>query len=281
MQPALPSQTALRVAMRRAAHQIYDAKPLVLDDPLAVRILGTKYAEEVSRTPTRPDKPFSAALRAFMVARSRYAEDNLAQAVANGMTQYVLLGAGLDTFAYRNPHPGLRVFEVDHPATQAWKHELLGENAIPVPESVAHVPVDFERQSLPEELRTAGFDMDAPAFFTWLGVVPYLTQAAFRATIGFIAERAPGSGVTLDYAQPREALPFFEKLALDSLSERVALAGEPFQLFFRPEEMTAEFAGFGRIENLGSDQLNERYFKGREDTLKLMGTAARLFTAWR
>ena len=121
MEPAVPSKTALRVALRRAAHQLYDAHPLVLDDPIAVPILGDTYAEELRRTPTRPDRPFSVGLRAFMVARSRYAEDNLAQAVAAGVTQYVLLGAGLDTFAHRNPYSQVRVFEVDHPATQQWK----------------------------------------------------------------------------------------------------------------------------------------------------------------
>src|ERR1700677_1481736 len=125
METAAPSKTALRVALRRAAHQLYDAHPLVLDDPIAVPILGATYAEELRRTPTRPDRPFSVGLRAFLVARSRYAEDNLAQAVGQGVTQYVLLGAGLDTFAHRNLYPQLHVFEVDHPATQQWKRDLL------------------------------------------------------------------------------------------------------------------------------------------------------------
>src|SRR5580658_3273153 len=125
MDQAQPSRTALRVALRRAAHQLYDAQPLVLDDPIAVSILGDTYAEELRRTPTRPDRPFSVGLRAFLVARSRYAEDTVGRAVVQGVTQYVLLGAGLDTFAHRNPYPQLRVFEVDHPATQQWKHELL------------------------------------------------------------------------------------------------------------------------------------------------------------
>src|SRR5271155_4552094 len=111
MEEARPSRTALRVALRRAAHQLYDPPPLVLDDPIAVPILGETYLPEVHRTATKLHKPFSVALRAFLVARSRYAEDNLAHAVARGTTQYVLLGAGLDTFAHRNPHPRLRVFE--------------------------------------------------------------------------------------------------------------------------------------------------------------------------
>src|ERR1700679_3956733 len=130
MEEARPSRTALRVALRRAAHQLYDVKPLVLDDPIAVPILGQEFLPEVHKTITKLTKPFSTALRAFLVARSRYAEDTLSSAVTQGVTQYVLLGAGLDTFAYRNPYPSLRVFEVDHPATQQWKRELLATSDI-------------------------------------------------------------------------------------------------------------------------------------------------------
>src|SRR5713101_1581134 len=170
MQTATPSRTALRVALRRAAHQLYDARPLVFNDPIAVPILGTTYAEELRRTPTRPDRPFSVALRAFLVARSRYAEDMLARAVAQGVTQYVLLGAGLDTFAYRNPYPHLRVFEVDHPATQQWKRDLLYQNSIPIPPTLIYAPLDFETQafgtqSLPTQLRATGFNPQAPTLF--------------------------------------------------------------------------------------------------------------------
>src|ERR1700735_4816428 len=170
MEHAIASRTALSVALRRAAHQLHDS-PIVFNDPVAVPILGADYVERLRRTPLRPDRPFSTALRAFLVARSRYAEDHLKRAVENGVKQYVLLGAGLDTFAYRNPHPQLRVFEVDHPATQQWKRELLQRNLIAIPDSIAYTPVDFERQSLAEELGIAGFNGQAPAFFSWLGVV--------------------------------------------------------------------------------------------------------------
>src|SRR5947209_5707289 len=175
MEAARPSRTALRVAMRRAAHQIYDAHPLVFEDPLAAPILGREYLNEVERTATRLNKPFSVSLRAFLVARSRYAEDNLAHAVERGITQYVLLGAGLDTFAHRNPYPNLQVFEVDHPATQQWKRELLQTGSLPAPANLTYVPVDFERELLSEQLHSTGFNLQSPAFFAWLGVVPYLT----------------------------------------------------------------------------------------------------------
>ncbi|MEO6816152.1 MAG: class I SAM-dependent methyltransferase [Edaphobacter sp.] len=281
MEAAKPSRTALRVAMRRAAHQIYDAQPLVFADPFAVSILGDTYADEVRRTPTRPDRPFSVALRAFLVARSRYAEDNLARAVERGVSQYVLLGAGLDTFAHRNTYSGLKVFEVDHPATQQWKRELLEAGGIAAPERLTYAPVDFEQQSLPAQLAEAGFDTSVPSFFAWLGVVPYLTAEAFRATLSFIATQLQGSGVVMDYSQPRRVLPFFEQLAHDSLASRVALAGEPFQLFFTPEEIAAELVDFREIEDLGTAELNHRYFAERSDALRLMGAAGRLLCAWR
>jgi methyltransferase (TIGR00027 family) len=280
MQSAIPSRTALRVALRRAAHQIYDAKPLILDDPIAVPILGDTYADELNRTPTRTDRPFSVGLRAFLVARSRYAEDTLAVAVAGGVTQYVLLGAGLDTFAHRNPYPQLRVFEVDHPATQQWKRDLIEANALSLPKNLVYAPVDFECQSLPEQLLEAGFDTGAPAFFAWLGVVPYLTLDAFRATIGFIAAQSAGSGLVLDYCQPRSALPFFEQLAFDSLASRVQQAGEPFQLFFTPPEIASELGSFYNLEDVGSHEINMRYLADRTDSLKVLGSAGRLLSAW-
>jgi methyltransferase (TIGR00027 family) len=280
MQSVIPSRTALRVALRRAAHQLYDARPLVLDDPIAVSILGERYAEELHRTPVRPDRPFSVGLRAFIVARSRYAEDMLKEAVAQGVNQYVLLGAGLDTFAHRNPYPGLRVFEVDHPATQSWKRELLAEGTLTSPANHVYAPVDFETQDLPTQLGVAGFDFEAPAFFAWLGVIPYLTHDAFRSTVDFIASLPRGSGLVLDYAQPRSVLPFREQLAYDSLASRVQLVGEPFQLFFTPTKIAMELDAFYNLEDLGSGEINSRYFAGRADKLRALGSAGRLLSAW-
>lgn len=244
-------------------------------------MLGDDYAEEVRRTPVRPDRPFSVALRAFLVARSRFAEDMLAEAVAQGVRQYVLLGAGLDTFAHRNRFPQLQVFEVDHPATQAWKRELLVKNKLSAPERLSYVPLDFEHQTLGEQLRLAGFDAGTPAFFAWLGVVPYLTSPAFRATLAFLGSLPRGTGVVLDYGQPRHVLPLREQLSQDSLTSRVAQAGEPFHLFFTPDEMAAELREFSVIEDMGSREINARYFAHRTDSLKLMGSAGRLLCAWK
>jgi methyltransferase (TIGR00027 family) len=274
------SRTALGVALRRAVHQLHDS-PAVLSDPIAVPILGATYAERLQATAEERDETFSRSQRAFLVARSRYAEDKLNEAVAAGVRQYVLLGAGLDTFAHRNPHPQLRVFEVDHPATQRWKRELLETSGIAIPARLSYAPVDFEVQELAAQLEAAGFDAHAPAFFAWLGVVPYLTLNAFRATLASVASRPAGSGVTFDYGQPREALSLSEQLVRDALASRVGLTGEPFQLFFTPAEVARELARFTRMEDLGSTEINARYFNRRTDQLAVRGSGGRLVSAWK
>ena len=182
MQTGRASRTALRVAQRRAVHQVLD-QPCVLTDPIAIPLLGPEFSYDAAGEM----HPFARAFRAFMAARSRYAEDRLAACVALGVTQYVILGAGLDTFAYRNPFPELRVFEVDFPATQEWKRALLAAADIAVPANLTFVPLDFEHMTLAAGLAGAGFDSSKPAFFGWLGVVPYLTLPAFRATLETIA----------------------------------------------------------------------------------------------
>ncbi len=278
MDACVPSRTALRVALRRAAHQILD-QPLVFEDPLAVRILGRAYAEDLRRTPTRRDRPFSVGLRAFLVARSRFAEDALERSVRAGATQYVVLGAGLDTFAYRNPYPELEVFEVDHPATQAWKRDLLRESGTVVPDNVRYVAVDFERECLGARLLREGLDQRRRTFYSMLGVVPYLTMEAFRGTIGLIASSSPGSGLAFDYGQPAEVLSPTERLAHASLSSRVALAGEPFRLFFTPAGVARELQGFEAIDDLGVEEINARYFRDRTDGLEVRGSAGRMVSA--
>ena len=276
---AQPSRTALRVALRRAAHQLVDARPLVFEDPLAVRILGPAAAEELKRTPRSERRPFSAGLRAWLVARARFAEDVLAASLRDhGTRQYLVLGAGLDTFAIRNPFPELRVFEVDHPSTQAWKRDQLKAAGLEIPENAQLVPVDFEQQSLPDQLAAAGFDPALPTVTAWLGVVPYLTSEAFASTCRFLGTFAPGSAVIFDYGQPRSALPPVEQLMHDSLAARVAQAGEPFQLFFTPAALAAELHRLGLtvVEDLGRAELNARYFAERRDGLGLRGQGGRL-----
>jgi len=278
MQTGQPSKTALRVAIRRAAHQLMD-RPPVLDDPIALPLLGSGYARDLERASHKVARDF----RCFMAARSRYVEDRLAEAVSQGVAQYVILGAGLDTFAYRNPFPALRAFEVDLPATQEWKRALLSEARIPEPASLTFVALDFEHKTLAEGLAESGFDSTRPAFFGWLGVVPYLTLEAFRSTLSAVAQLPAGSGIGFDYGVPPETLSPLGRTAFNALAGRVAAAGEPFQLFFTPRTMEAELrrAGFHRFEKLDSDQLNELYFKDRADSLKLSALGlGMLATAW-
>ena len=277
------------MALRRAAHQLHDAQPLVFDDPLAVRILGKEHAEDLRRTPDAERRPFSAALRAFVVARARIAEDAVAESYRDrGVRQYLVLGAGLDTFAYRQSFartlPDLRVFEVDHPATQAWKREMLAAAGIAVPDSARLVPVDFESGAdLAVALADAGLDASAGVCTSWLGVVPYLTRDAFRTTMQVLRGFGAGSELTFDYSLPREALGPVEQLMLDSLADRVRRAGEPFQLFMTPVDVGAEMAraGFEIIENIDNLSLLEKFFVGRADGLKPRGAAGRICRARR
>jgi methyltransferase (TIGR00027 family) len=278
METGRASKTAFRVAHRRAVHQILD-RPPVLDDPIAVPLLGPDFAYD----PVREMGRIARAFRAFMAARNRYAEDRLAESVAQGITQYVILGAGLDTFAYRNPFSQLRVFEVDFPATQERKRASLAAAALPLPANLTFVPLDFEHQTLAQGLAEAGFDPNLPAFCGWLGVVPYLSLQAFRSTLETIARLPAGSALSFDYALSRHTLGPLRRLAFDALSRRVAAAGEPFRLFFTPAELDAEFrnAGFRRFEQRSSYELNKLYFAGRSDGLKLPSPGLGMMaTAW-
>jgi methyltransferase (TIGR00027 family) len=282
MQEARPSRTAMRVAMRRAAHQLFD-NPKVLNDPIALQIIGPEAAAGLKADRNSHESRVARNLRAFLVARSRFAEDELARAMGRGVTQYVVLGAGLDTFAYRNRHEdfALRVFEVDYPATQEWKRKKLAEAGIAIPTSVTYAPVDFERQTLAEGLKLAGFDASKSAFFSWLGVTMYLTEDSVMSTFGFIASTPAGGGIAFDYAVPRSSLNWIGRIALDALSHRVAAAGEPFRTFFEPSVLAERLRqiGFRRVEDLAADEINARYFKDRADRLRVTGSAGHLMSA--
>jgi methyltransferase (TIGR00027 family) len=261
--------------MRRAAHQLLD-DPKVLDDPVALRIIGKENAEALRADPARFESSrLSPYLRAFMAARSRYAEDELALAVGRGVSQYVILGAGLDTFAYRNPYPAgtLRVFEVDHPATQGWKMGCLEEAGIPVPGDLEFVPLDFASSTLGQGLERAGFDHGRCAFFSWLGVTEYLTVEGVMETLRFIASAPAGSGVLFDYMLEPSLLAPSQRYIFDIIAGHVASSGEPWQAFFDPAPLTAELRamGFGHVDDHGQEQINERYFRDRKDGLRVGG----------
>jgi methyltransferase (TIGR00027 family) len=249
METGQPSRTAFSAARYRAAHQLIEGGE-IFSDPLAVRILGVP--------PDAEEAPGRRAMRLFIAARTRFAEDALAAAVAGGTRQLFVLGAGLDTFAYRNPWPELRVFEVDHPDTQAWKRQRLADAGIKAPETLTYVPVDFERETL-------RLDAEPGAFFLWLGVVPYLSRVGFDETLGLIAatERAE---VVFDYAMPPSSMSAERRAALEARAARVASIGEPWQTYFMPDDLAAELRGrgFAEIEDLGPAELAARWF-GRPD----------------
>ena len=277
-----PSVTAQRVAMRRAAHQLLD-DPKVFDDPVALRIIGRESASALQADPYQFEAtPLSPYLRAFVAARSQYAEDELSLGVRRGVRQFVILGAGLDTFAYRNPYPEgvLHVFEVDHPTTQTWKRARLEEVGITLPGNLTFAPVDFETQTLEEGLRSAGYNLDKGTFFSWLGVTEYLTTEAVMVALRFIASAKVGSGVVFDYMISPSLLTSARRSRLDALSRRVASAGEPWQAFFDPEVLTKDLRamGFGYVEDRGPEEINARYFKNRKDGLQV-GSLSHLMKA--
>ena len=279
MKTGVGSRTALGVARLRAAHQHLD-NPIIFRDPLASRIAP---GAETAPSTADPDSPFSRSLRAFIVARSRFTEDQIAAFFNRGVRQYVVLGAGLDTFAYRNPFaPALKVFEVDHPETQVRKLQCMKAAAIPIPDSVTYIPVNFEGESLARGLgATPGFDTASPALFSLLGVVVYLTLPSVLTTLRVIASLPPGSGVVFDYASPTLDIPLREKIFLERLSERVSMLGEPFRLMLHPEEFSRILheLGFTEIEDLGRCELNARYFCGRCDGFEITGNSARIISA--
>jgi methyltransferase (TIGR00027 family) len=261
MQPGQPSRTALSAAGHRAAHQVLE-RGGIFTDPLALRILGPD-AEAAVRSAERD--PSKKAMRLFIAVRTRFAEDALAAAVTRGVRQLVVLGAGLDTYACRTPWGDrLRIFEVDHPATQAWKRQRLAEAAIPLPAALAFAPVDFERETLADGLNAAGFDPAQPTFFTWLGVVPYLTEPAVFSTLGFMAGLPGGAHVVFDYGNPPAAGPGQDEFAAfqASLAARVASLGEAFRSHFETDVLHAKLTalGFREIEDLGRSLIRQRYF---------------------
>jgi methyltransferase (TIGR00027 family) len=270
------------VGASRAAHQLFDL-PRVFVDPVALPILGPEAAARIRGAQWRFNTLYSRYLRALLVARSRIAEDALSEAVARGVRQYVLLGAGLDTFAHRNPHAavGLRVFEVDHPATQEWKRQLLSRARLPSPESLTYVPINFETQQLAEQLRANGFRADEPVFFAWLGVTVYLTRDAIEQTLKFVAQSTDRSGIAFDYMNLPPHPGLLRRLGLKLMLRRFAAVGEPWRTFFDPPQLHAELKslGFATVQDFGADEINARYFNHADARLRV-GGFGRVVLAW-
>ncbi|MGB2679420.1 MAG: SAM-dependent methyltransferase [Candidatus Acidiferrum sp.] len=272
MQPGEPSHTALGAAAHRAVHQVLE-HGRIFADPLAVRILGADAEAAVRDAENNPSRRM---LRLFVAVRTRFAEDAMAAAVARGVRQLVVLGAGLDTYAYRNAFAEtLHVFEVDHPATQAWKRQWLAEAAIPLPHTLTFAPIDFQRETLADGLAAAGFDPAKQSFFTWLGVVPYLSVQAVFSTLEFIARLPGGAHVVFDYGNPPASGGGRDEFdtAQDALAARVASIGEAFRSYFETEALHAKLMalGFRETEDLGPALIRERYFANRGGSLSDRG----------
>ena len=272
----LPSQTALTAAAARAAHLIVDGEPIIFADHLAAALLGERSDEFIGYHRAHGTHLVLSCARAQVLCRSRFTETRLAACVRNGTTQYVILGAGLDSFAYRADaaHEGpARVFEVDHPGTQQWKRDHLAAAAIPVPDSVSFVPVDFERDSLAGRLSGAGFDPSRPALVSWLGVTMYLTQAAIGQTLAEIGGFAPGTQLITDYMLPAGLRDEAGRTYADLVAPAAAEHGEPWLTCLAPGGMSAllEEHGFGAVEHVRQRDSIPAALWDRTDSLRPAG----------
>ncbi|MDE2363359.1 MAG: class I SAM-dependent methyltransferase [Hyphomicrobiales bacterium] len=258
------SRTARGAALHRASHQVFEGGA-IFSDPYACAILGLTPEQAAEEEGTDAGRR---RMRLFIAARARFAEDRLARAAARGVRQTVVLGAGLDTFALRNPYAqaGLRVFEVDHPDTQKWKRERLEAMGMAPPQTLTFAPVDFERDDLATQLRAAGLDMAEPAFFIWLGVTPYLTREATFATLRAVAS-IPGAEVAFDYTEERERYEGESRAFHEALLARVAAVGEPIVGFWKPVALSAALSALGMIEQEDLDvaAIREIYFRVPRD----------------
>lgn len=284
-----PSRTALVTAYARAYHQIID-RPTIFSDALAAALLGVT-ADELTELSTQVDDRMGAMIndrprRLFFAARARVAEDAIAAAVDAGTRQVVILGAGLDTFAYRNQNSALRVFEIDHPATQAWKRDRLAAAGIGIPATLTLVPVDFETQDLATELDSNAFTRTEPAVFVWLGVIFYLTPSAARATLEYIAGQARPVDVVFDYLQSPSSEE--DRADMRARAMRLAAAGEPFRSYFTPEDLAAllRAVGFTTIDDRAAHEvitayLDEKHSDGTQQETARVLEASRIVRASR
>lgn len=264
------SRTALAVAWLRAAHQVIDGDPKILEDPVAGPILGASVPAAILARRDEWQRPGPRAWRSHVLLRSRYAEDRLAAAVARGVRQYVLLGAGYDTFAYRQPKwaDEVRIFEVDQPATQRAKQAALAGANVAIPRNVTFVPVNFQTDRLDATMQAAGLNSGLPSFVSWLGVMVYITEAASDNVFRFVASLVRGSEVVFTFA-PRRSEETGSQGSVSRVASAVAELGEPWQTFTDPDELALKLRGFGfsDVSVLSPTEAAARYFRERADGL--------------
>jgi methyltransferase (TIGR00027 family) len=284
MEEGRPSATATIAAMMRAAHLVLDNDPKIFEDSLALPLSGVENeaalqerlraieTEMARRSTPEFAQAFLRYNRAGASLRQRYTEDELGKAVERGVAQYVILGAGLDSFAYRRPDliGVLQVFEVDHPATQQWKRARLQELHLTPPSNLTFIPLNFEQQTLAEGLRAGGHRPELPTFISWLGVTQYLTEEAVFNTLQYVASLAPGSEIVFQYVVPEVLLDDESRRLLAMFQAGAAARGEPWLSLFEPSALIARVKelGFSQVWNFGPEEANARYFAGRTDGLR-------------
>lgn len=278
--PATPDNTAVRVALWRALHVLADTPPHVFDDQVGLALV----APDADWTKRQDMSPFTRPFRASILARARYVEELLEQRVSQGVAQYVILGAGLDTFAQRRPELAshLHVFEIDQPGPQAWKRQRLIELGFGVPSFLRLVPVDFERgDAWLERLVVAGFDATHPALVASTGVSMYLTREAIAATLRQIAGLARGTTLVMSFMLPIELAEPEVRPGIEAAARGARANGTPFISFFKPDEMLdlARASGFRAVEHVSAAALTQRYFADRSDGLRPPNNSEELLVA--
>jgi methyltransferase (TIGR00027 family) len=269
----------MMAAVVRGRHRLEDPPPWILDDPIALEFVGPSWKEMATSSDARWSNELSRQMRAGIATRSRYAEDRLD---LGDFQQYVLLGAGLDSFPWRRHEllGPLRIFEVDHPISQAWKRERIDALGLPTSEHHVFAPVDFEVESLEDGLGAAGFDWTQPTIFSWLGVIPYLTITAVEATLRTIAMCQSGSEVVFEYGLAHRFMDEFGREFFSGFSTVAAKVGEPLRTGWSPDgaEQVVARCGLRVADHPSRDELVDRYFGGRADGLRPW-SASRLMAA--
>lgn len=266
------STTAEYVARYRAAHQVLDV-PTILDDPFALILTDSRFGRALLADPADEGRTFVPGRRAFLAARSRYAEDRLASAVRKGCRQYVVLGAGFDTFCLRNRDSALRVLEIDHPATQAVKLARLHDAGIGLPDRTSFYAADFTRQSLTEILRDAGVEPGQHIFVSWLGVIQYLTREAIRDALADIAAFTADVEIVFDYTLHYDMQSDAQRSVFDGARRMAEMTGEPFLSMFMPDEIVGvcNAAGFSEVTTTSIEELDALYCGGGRSESRVEG----------
>jgi methyltransferase (TIGR00027 family) len=271
MMPGQPSQTLLRSAIRRAQHQLLDS-PVILYDPVALQLVPEAFESGILSDFGQDNETMPTLLRALFAMRHRFAEDRLADAAGRDVRQYVMIGAGLDTFPWRQPEfaRGMRIFAADHPASLTWVHRRLRERDVSPPPNLTHVPADLEQKQLGHQLAACGFNLESAAFCSVLGVTQYLSGEAFDALLRFAVALKPGSEIVLSFAMVDDELKGQDRDAAKRSVTRTEGLGEPWKSRFRPSQLVDQIArlGFRDVFHLTPELAQESYFTGRHDNLR-------------